>query len=115
MNLLHRSLYRCLFLIVATIAALSSVTAVSGRHEMVAETPAGLMRVGDKVIKVNEAISMVAGFGNTFMVRTDEGNIIIDTSIAFHAPRHRQLLRAENSGPRLLRELRKVKGQCPVP
>lgn len=99
MNLLHRSLYRCPFLIAAMIAALSSVAAVSGRQEMVAETPAGLMRVGDKVIKVNEAISMVAGFGNTFMVRTDEGNVIIDTSIAFHAPKHRQLLRAENSGP----------------
>ncbi|HET9532797.1 MAG TPA: MBL fold metallo-hydrolase [Blastocatellia bacterium] len=68
-------------------------------QEMTAETPAGLMRVGDRVIKVNEAISMVTGFGNTFLVRTDQGNVIIDTSIAFHAQRHKQLLRAENPGP----------------
>lgn len=57
------------------------------------------MRVGDKVIRVNEAISMVQGFGNTFMVATSEGNVIIDTSIAMHARKHHQLLTADNKGP----------------
>ena len=79
--------------------AAGSAPFVSARQEMTADNPADLMRVGDKVIKVNDAISMVTGFGNTFMVKTDEGNVIIDTSIGFHAPRHKQLLRAENSGP----------------
>jgi len=77
--------------------AVGSAPFVSARQET--DNPADLMRVGDKVIKVNDAISMVTGFGNTFMVKTDEGNVIIDTSIAFHASRHKQLLRAENSGP----------------
>lgn len=67
-----------------------------GQQGLVAEKPADLMRVGDKVIKVNEAISMVQGFGNTFMLTTPDGNVIIDTSIVLHARRHHQLLTAEN-------------------
>jgi alkyl sulfatase BDS1-like metallo-beta-lactamase superfamily hydrolase len=63
------------------------------------DNPAALTRVGDKVIKINDAIRMVLGFGNTFMVTTPEGNVIIDTSIAAHALVHHKLLRAENSAP----------------
>lgn len=66
---------------------------------IVAENPTDLLRVGDKVIKVNEAISMVQGFGNTFVVATSEGNVIIDTSIAAHARRHHELLTADNKSP----------------
>ena len=64
-----------------------------------AQNPADLTRVGDKVIQVNEAISLVQGFGNTFMIRTSEGNVIIDTSIPAHAQKHKQLLTADNKGP----------------
>jgi len=64
-----------------------------------AQNPADLTRVGDKVINVNEAISMVQGFGNTFLVKTSEGNVIIDTSIAAHAQKHKQLLSPTTSGP----------------
>jgi alkyl sulfatase BDS1-like metallo-beta-lactamase superfamily hydrolase len=64
-----------------------------------AQNPADLTRVGDKVIQVNEAISLVQGFGNTFMMRTSEGNVIIDTSIPAHAQKHKQLLTADNKGP----------------
>lgn len=77
----------------------SNVLAARGQQGMVADNPTDLVRVGDKVIKINEAISMVQGFGNTFMVTTSEGNVIIDTSIAMHARRHHQLLTAENKGP----------------
>jgi alkyl sulfatase BDS1-like metallo-beta-lactamase superfamily hydrolase len=42
---------------------------------------------------------MVSGFGNTFMVITPDGNVIIDTSIAPHARVHHKLLRAESSAP----------------
>src|SRR4029079_1233842 len=66
---------------------------------MVAENPADLLRNGDRVIKINEAISMVQGFGNTFMVKTGEGNVIIDTSIALHARKHHELLTADNKAP----------------
>ena len=37
-----------------------------------AQNPADLTRVGDKVIQVNEAIGLVQGFGNTFMIRHSE-------------------------------------------
>src|SRR6185369_6275254 len=86
----HR-LCRLIFLLIA-----ANVAIARGQQGLVAEKPADLMRVGDKVIKVNEAISMVQGFGNTFMLTTPEGNVIIDTSIAMHARRHHQLLTAEN-------------------
>jgi len=64
-----------------------------------AQNPADLTRVGDKVINVNEAISLVQGFGNTFLVKTSEGNVIVDTSIPAHAQKHKQLLSATTSGP----------------
>src|SRR5215510_3310344 len=70
-----------------------------GQQGLVADNPAALLRVGDKVIKVNEAVRTVEGFGNTFMVTTPEGNVIIDTSIAAHARKHHQLLTAENKAP----------------
>ena len=71
----------------------------SAQQGLVANNPSELMRVGDKVIKINEAISMVQGFGNTFMITTSEGNVIIDTSSVFHARKHHQLLTAENKSP----------------
>jgi alkyl sulfatase BDS1-like metallo-beta-lactamase superfamily hydrolase len=77
----------------------SGVLVARAQQGMVADNPTDLMRVGDKVIKINEAISMVQGFGNTFMVTTSEGNVIIDTSIVLHARKHHQLLTAENKGP----------------
>ncbi len=77
--------------------AATNIIAVEGQQGM-AQNPADLTRVGDKVIKVNEAINLVQGFGNTFMLTTNEGNVIIDTSIAAHAQKHKQLLSAENKG-----------------
>jgi hypothetical protein len=41
-----------------------------------------------EALKVAERIYQAIGFGNTFMVTTPEGNVIIDTSINFAAPRH---------------------------
>jgi alkyl sulfatase BDS1-like metallo-beta-lactamase superfamily hydrolase len=39
------------------------------------------------------------GFGHTFMVTTDEGNVIIDTSSKTVAPRHEKLLREVSDAP----------------
>ena len=78
--------------------AATNIVAVRGQQGM-AQNPADLTRVGDKVIKVNEAINLVQGFGNTFMLTTSEGNVIIDTSIAAHAQKHKQLLSAVTAGP----------------
>lgn len=52
-----------------------------------------------EALQINEVIFQATGFGNTFMVVTTEGNVIIDTSLAPNAPRHKQLLQAVNDGP----------------
>jgi len=81
------------------VCAISGASIAQAQQGMVAENPTDLLRNGDKVIKINEAISMVQGFGNTFMIKTSEGNVIIDTSIALHARRHHELLTADNKAP----------------
>src|SRR5262245_24953467 len=66
------------------------------------DSPINILRQGldqTRPIKVNEAIYQAVGFGNTFMVTTSEGNVIIDTSNAIAAPHHVKLLKAENAGP----------------
>jgi len=94
----HHSLRIALGLTLVFATANSPVTRAL-QQGLVAENPAQLMRVGDKVIKVNEAINLVQGFGNTFMITTPDGNVIIDTSIVLHARKHHQLLTAENRAP----------------
>jgi alkyl sulfatase BDS1-like metallo-beta-lactamase superfamily hydrolase len=52
-----------------------------------------------KAIRITDHVYQAPGFGNTFMVTTPEGNVVIDTSLAIFAPRHRQLLRSVSAGP----------------
>lgn len=85
----------CLAIILTSL----QIHVAGAQEERMPDNPAALTRVGDKVIKVNDAIRMVAGFSNTFMVTTPDGNVIIDTSIAPHARTHHKLLRAESSAP----------------
>ncbi|MBI2823978.1 MAG: MBL fold metallo-hydrolase [Planctomycetia bacterium] len=49
--------------------------------------------------KVHERIYQAAGFGNTFMVLTDDGNVIIDTSLRDTAEKHQKLLRKVSTAP----------------
>ncbi|MGZ3402491.1 MAG: alkyl sulfatase dimerization domain-containing protein [Phenylobacterium sp.] len=44
-------------------------------------------------------IFQATGFGNTFMVTTKAGDVIIDTSLPMNAKRHHDLLRAEDKAP----------------
>jgi len=44
-------------------------------------------------------IFQATGFGNTFMVTTKAGNVIVDTSLPMNAARHKALLRAVSAGP----------------
>ena len=44
-------------------------------------------------------IFQATGFGNTFMVTTKAGNVIVDTSLPMNAARHKALLRAASAGP----------------
>ena len=59
----------------------------------------GVGRDQTAATKVAENIYQAIGFGNTFLVTTPAGNVIIDTSIAFNAPLHTKLLRAVSSAP----------------
>ncbi|MFY9609309.1 MAG: MBL fold metallo-hydrolase [Blastocatellia bacterium] len=90
---------RIVLLCVALFLALVNIYVAAAQQDRMPDNPAALTRVGDRVIKVNDAIRMVLGFGNTFMVTTPDGNVIIDTSIAAHARVHNRLLRAESSAP----------------
>ena len=68
----------------------------------VPDNPITAIRVGQdqkQAVKVNEAIYQAIGFGNTFLVTTPAGNVIIDTSIAFNVARHKQLLEAVSKAP----------------
>jgi alkyl sulfatase BDS1-like metallo-beta-lactamase superfamily hydrolase len=76
--------------------------AVSRQQEQMPANPSALIRLGQdqkKATRVNDAIYMAVGFGNTFMVATGDGNVIIDTSMLFNAVLHKRLLTAENNGP----------------
>jgi alkyl sulfatase BDS1-like metallo-beta-lactamase superfamily hydrolase len=52
-----------------------------------------------EALKITQAIYQGIGFGNTFMVTTPEGNVIIDTSQAERAPQHVKLLKQVSSAP----------------
>ena len=49
--------------------------------------------------KVNDHIYQGLGFSNTFLVLTDDGNVVIDTSSAISARKHHQLLREVSQAP----------------
>jgi alkyl sulfatase BDS1-like metallo-beta-lactamase superfamily hydrolase len=51
------------------------------------------------VLQINDAVYQASGFGNTFLVVTAEGNVVIDTSLVLSAAAHRQALRAIDDGP----------------
>jgi alkyl sulfatase BDS1-like metallo-beta-lactamase superfamily hydrolase len=90
---------RRVFVSLIALLLVTNMLVAHGQTQGMAQNPADLTRVGDRVIKVNEAVSLVQGFGNTFLVATAEGNVIIDTSIAAHAQIHKPLLTAENKNP----------------
>lgn len=103
---MNRNVFRMICLLVLSIAlviALPAINAVDAQTQnQVPDNPITLAQTGHdqtKALKVNEAIYQGIGWGNTFMVTTSEGNVIIDTSIAARAPQHHKLLKAENSGP----------------
>lgn len=50
-------------------------------------------------IKINDAIYQAVGFGNTFLVLTDQGNVVIDTSIVGTAAKHHAMLQKISRAP----------------
>lgn len=49
--------------------------------------------------RITDEIWQATGFGNTFMVITADGNVIIDTSLPATAARHKQLLQEVSDAP----------------
>ncbi len=50
-------------------------------------------------IKITDQIYQAVGFGNTFLVLTPDGNVVIDTSIVGMAARHYEMLRKISDAP----------------
>lgn len=61
--------------------------------------PAQVGRDQTEALRIHDQIFQATGFGNTFLVVTPQGNVVIDTSSAATAARHRELLRAVDAGP----------------
>jgi alkyl sulfatase BDS1-like metallo-beta-lactamase superfamily hydrolase len=80
----------------------STLATFGAPPQMTADNPRALVLEGSsqtKAEKVNDSIYRATGFGNTYMVTTPEGNVIIDTSLPLHAPRHVKLLKAVSAAP----------------
>ncbi len=60
----------------------------------------GVLGAADRkaATKINDKIYQASGFGNTFMVLTDAGNVIIDTSLRDMAEKHHKILRQVSDG-----------------
>jgi alkyl sulfatase BDS1-like metallo-beta-lactamase superfamily hydrolase len=54
---------------------------------------------GQGVLRVTDRINVAFGFGNTFLVTTSEGDVVIDTSSRLSAPEHRRMLREISDAP----------------
>jgi alkyl sulfatase BDS1-like metallo-beta-lactamase superfamily hydrolase len=80
-------------------AILSAHPMAIAQQEQMSNNPLAAGQDQKKALKFGEAIYQATGFGNTFMIVTEAGNVIIDTSMPFNATRHKQLLQAENAGP----------------
>jgi alkyl sulfatase BDS1-like metallo-beta-lactamase superfamily hydrolase len=83
---------------VAALVALAPA-ALSAQTQIGVDNP---LRTGESqqaAVRVNDAIYLAYGFGNTFLVTTSAGNVVIDTSSAARATRAKELLQRENNGP----------------
>lgn len=61
--------------------------------------PTGSQPAGANAIEVADGVYMAPGFGNTFLVTTSEGNVVIDTSFSLFAASHVAALKAIDDGP----------------
>jgi alkyl sulfatase BDS1-like metallo-beta-lactamase superfamily hydrolase len=84
--------------VVGALAALACASAAA-QVQIGVDNP---LRTGEnqqQAVRVNDAIYLAYGFGNTFLVTTSAGNVVIDTSSVVRAPRAKELLQRENAGP----------------
>jgi alkyl sulfatase BDS1-like metallo-beta-lactamase superfamily hydrolase len=50
-------------------------------------------------VRINDSIYLASGYGNTYLVTTPEGNVVIDTSMTEHARRHVPELKRISAAP----------------
>jgi alkyl sulfatase BDS1-like metallo-beta-lactamase superfamily hydrolase len=87
-------------LALAAILALTLVTSAEAQITPGAHQPTRAGANQQKALSfANGRIFQAVGFGNTFMVTTPAGNVIIDTSLPANVKRHQRLLRAASMGP----------------
>jgi alkyl sulfatase BDS1-like metallo-beta-lactamase superfamily hydrolase len=73
--------------------------AASAAGQMVRDNPLETGRDQAEAVRVNDAIFLALGFGNTYMLTTSVGNVIIDTSSINRARGAKALLQKESAGP----------------
>jgi len=81
------------------LAALAVTASAAAQVQIGVDNP---LRTGENqqaAVHVNDAIYLAYGFGNTFLVTTSAGNVVIDTSSVLRAPKAKELLQRENAGP----------------
>jgi alkyl sulfatase BDS1-like metallo-beta-lactamase superfamily hydrolase len=87
---------------IALFLAIAASAASSWAQQAMPANPTALTREGldrTEAIKITDHIYQAIGFGNTFLVITPAGNVVIDTSSANVAPLHVKLLKAVSSAP----------------
>lgn len=78
---------------------IAAALAAAPAAQMVQDSPMQTGRDQTAAVRVNEAIFLAYGFGNTYLVTTPAGNVIVDTSNVGRAPAAKALLQKENAGP----------------
>ncbi len=84
------------------IGAPQAQEAAASESQFSVRTAADLIDYGadlDAAVEIAPNVYQARGTGNTHMVTTAEGNVIIDTGTSRHAERHRELLGTVSSGP----------------
>jgi alkyl sulfatase BDS1-like metallo-beta-lactamase superfamily hydrolase len=80
----------------------ASVIASAAAFAQLGSDPLSPMREGldrKEAVKITDNIYQAVGFGNTFLVTTPAGNVIIDTSNVLIASLHVKLLKARSAAP----------------
>lgn len=88
--------------IVCLAAALTGSLANQAVGQAFPNRMAALSRLGmnaTEAKRVAEGLYQAPGFGNTFLIVTGKGNVVVDTSLPFMAPRHIQLLSRVSKDP----------------